>query len=774
MQKRIVKNFDEKWKFFYGDVKNANLPDFDDSKWRFIDIPHDFSIERPRKPDAPSGRDGGYFQTGAGWYRKKFKIPESYFDKKILIEFEGIYMNSEVWINGHSLGKRPNGYISFYYDLSPYLNYGKENLISVRVDNSKQPNSRWYSGSGIYRHVWLTKKEKVNISQWGIFITTPEVSEKFSKINIKTTVENSFEEKKSLVLKSTVVNPYGKIAVEKESRITLNGKKKQTISQNIIVNSPLLWSCNTPFLYTLISTIFVNNVKVDETKTTFGIRSIYFSSKDGFVLNGKPMKLKGGCIHHDNGPLGSCAYDSAEERKIKLLKENGFNAIRTAHNPPSPYLLHACDKLGMFVIDEAFDVWQEHKLHQDYATYFNRWWKKDLKDIIYRDRNHPSIIIWSIGNEIPENSKKKGVKLAEKLAETVRKLDPTRPVTSAVQPVENWEKTDRFFSKLDICGYNYMRSQYRKDHQKHPDRIMVATESFPYEAFEYWSDVLELPYLIGDFVWTGFDYLGEAAIGYSSFKGAKIPPAFSYPWHQAYCGDIDICGFKRPQSYYRDILWNKDKKVFIFVHHPDSIGKKKEISKWGWPSVYESWTWNGYEGRKMKVDIYSNCEEVELFINKKSLGIKKITWKNRFIASYILPYTPGCLKAIGYIKGKKISEHKLFTAEKPCSIILKPETNRIKAKKGNLCFIRCKIVDKNGIINAEAKNLIEFKISGEGKIVAVGSSNPYGNQNYTDTKIKAFLGKCLLIVKSNGKKGKITITARSENLKSSKINIIAE
>ena len=767
-------NFDENWKFFYGDIENGFLPDFDDGFWRIVDLPHDFSIELPRRPDSPSRRDGGYFQTGIGWYRKRFFVPEEYKEKKVIIEFDGIYMNSHVWVNGFFVGERPNGYISFYYDITEYLKFGSENVIAVRVDNSKQPNSRWYSGSGIYRHVWLSIIERLHIDYRGIYITTPSVSKEKAEILIKILIEN--EEKKDFLiwLNFKIIDPYGNEVCEKKENLEINENKKIEISESFIIEKPYLWSAETPFIYKNIIEIGSDKKIFDRRETNFGIRSIEISG-DGLKINGKVIKLKGACIHHDNGILGATSYDRAEERKVEILKRNGFNAVRTAHNPPSPSFLDACDKLGLYVIDEAFDVWKKPKLPFDYSNYFENWWKKDLEDMIYRDRNHPSIIIWSIGNEVVERNLPEGVEIAKNLISTVKKIDNTRPVTCAVCGFKgDWSEADGLFDLLDICGYNYQRDNYRKDHERKPERIIVATESFPLFAFDYWLDVLELPYVIGDFVWTGIDYLGEAGIGYARFEGDNLPENYSYPWHQANCGDIDICGFKRPQSFYRDILWKEEPQVYIFVHHPLSNGKYKDISGWGWYSVFQSWTWNGFEGKELVVDIYSNCDYVELFLNGNSLGIKEILKETKFIATYKVPYQKGNLKAIGYKDNKIVCEDNLFTADKPYKIILTPDREKISSKKGDLCYIVCEVVDKNGIINPEADNIIEFSIKGKGVIEAVGNSNPLSEESYRGNKRKVYLGKCLLIVKSTGSKGKIEITGKSDGLKSGKTIIYAE
>ena len=629
-----IKLFDEGWRFHRGDVANAEQISFKDNSWRDIDLPHDWSIEdlpgtnSPFIPDAINGVSVGFTTGGIGWYRKNFTLPVNQQNKRISILFDGVYMNSDVWVNGVHLGNHPYGYTSFYYDITDKIKWNEKNIIAVQVKN-EGANSRWYAGSGINRHVWLIETNPIHVAQWGNYITTPEVNVSSAKVNIKTRVENETGVSATITLLNKIINAKGVEVAKTSSKQNINAKGEFEFNENAIVKSPKLWSTENPNLYKTITEIYVDGKLSDHVETKFGIRNISFDAVNGFMLNNKPVKLKGGCFHIDNGPLGARSFDRAEIRRVALMKESGFNAIRCSHNPPAPAFLKACDSLGMLVIDEAFDCWNEGKNADDYHVYFQDWWQRDLQSMLLRDRNHPSIIMWSIGNEIPGMDRPSIADTAKILADYVRSVDNTRPVTAAVNGVS--DQKDAFFSALDVCGYNYAMDKYVSDHERKPKRIMVATESFPLEAFDYWMDVLDHPWVIGDFVWTGFDYIGESSIGWLGY----MPDKKYYPWNLAYCGDIDICGWKRPQSFYRDALWGKNQlSIFVKPLQPSfPVNPKKESwSKWNWDDVVANWTWKGYEDSIFEVNIYSSCDEVELFLNNKSLGKKPTNRSTKFMA----------------------------------------------------------------------------------------------------------------------------------------------
>ena len=774
--------FDSDWRFHRGGAQRAEQPDFDDSQWRKLDLPHDWSIEdlpgthSPFHPDAISQVSGGFTTGGTAWYRKTFTLPTAQQGKRVLIQFDGVYMNAEVWLNGQWVGTHPYGYSSFWFDLTDKVKFGSGNLLAVKVMNEGE-NSRWYSGSGIYRHVWLKTLAPTHVAQWGTYITTPEANASVAKVNAKTKVLNESNQPARITLVTRMVDSTGREAARVESSQTIEPKAAYEFNQDAIIKSPSLWSPDSPVLYTSVSEVYRDQLSIDRLETRFGIRTLSFDAANGFRLNGKPLKLKGGCLHHDNGPLGARAFDRAEERRVELLKASGYNALRLSHNPPSPAFLDACDRLGMMVIDEAFDMWREGKNPHDYHLYFDAWWQKDIESMIARDRNHPAIIMWSIGNEIPNRDKPEVVKLAQVLGDYVRRLEPTRPVTSAVNDLR--EDKDPYFATLDLAGYNYAaggdhmkKSLYEFDHDRLPKRIMFGSESYPLEAFDSWMNVLDHPYVIGDFVWTAFDYIGEASIGWRGYWQEQN----FYPWNLAYCGDIDICGWKRPQSYYRDALWKKD-QLSVFVRPPrpsfEMNPKRQSWSKWHWFDVVANWNWQGHENEPLEVNVYSSCEEVELFLNGRSLGRKATNRSTAYTAIWTVPYQAGVLKAIGYDAGKPVSSSELSSAGQPARIKLTPDRTRIAADGQDLSYITVELVDSRGVRNPVAENLIKFVVAGPGQIVGVGNANPVSTESYQQPQRKAWQGRCLLIVKSNKGEGKITVRASTKGLTPAEIVIDA-
>ncbi len=769
--------FDEGWKFELSDVTGGERPGLDDSGWRTLDLPHDWSVEDLPRASGPfdagavGGRSTGFAVGGSAWYRKRFRLPVDFRGKRVRILFEGAYMNTRVWLNGEHVGDHPYGYTSFHFDLTPKIKFGAENVLAVQVRNEGK-NTRWYSGSGIYRHVWLTVTEPVNVAQWGIYVTTPLVTDKRAEVRVRTTIQNETGAEKNLSLRTTLLDRRGKPAARSESALAVGAGENREFDQLLEVSRPALWSPDSPALYTAVSEVLSGGKIMDRVLTDFGIREISFDAKNGFRLNGKAMLLKGACMHHDNGCLGAAAFDDAEDRRVRQMKENGYNAIRTAHNPPSPRFLEACDRAGILVIDETFDMWERPKNPEDYHLHFKDCWKRDVASMVLRDRNHPSVIVWSIGNEIPERGTELGLRNGRMQAEYVRSLDPTRPVTEAVCGSNfPWEDFDKYFDNLDVCGYNYKRDKYVSDHGRAPDRLMCATESFPMEAFEYWMAVLDYPWVFGDFVWTGYDYLGEAAIGWWSYDGE---PKQLFPWTVAYCGDLDLCGFKRPQSYYRDVLWKTGSKLSIFVHNPEpTFGARKNVA-WGWDDVHASWNWPGREGRKMKVDVYSGCERVKLFLNGKSLGEKRTSRKTKFKASWRVPYAPGTLKAIGYEGAKQVAQWELKSAKEPAKVKLSAERKTIRADGQSLCFVSVEVLDKSGVRHPNANNLVEFKIEGPATLAGVGSGNPVNVASFQRPQCRTFEGRCIAVIKAGRKPGRITLTASSRGMVSDRVTVVSK
>lgn len=766
-QRKIL--FDEGWRFHRGDIASAEQVNFNDNSWRNIDLPHDWSIEdlpgtqSPFNPNAINGVSVGFTTGGIGWYRKTFALPVNQQNKRISILFDGVYMNADVWINGVHLGNHPYGYTSFYYDITDKIKKNEKNIIAVQVKN-EGANSRWYAGSGINRHVWLIETNPIHVAQWGTYITTPEVSVSSAKVNIQTKVKNETGVSATITLVNKIINTKGVEVARTSSKQNVPANDEYDFNENAMVKSPALWSNKHPNLYKAITEIYVNEKLADQVETKFGIRKISFDAVNGFMLNNKSMKLKGGCFHIDNGPLGARSFDRAEIRRVALMKESGFNAIRCSHNPPAPAFLNACDSLGMLVIDEAFDCWTDGKNADDYHIYFKDWWQRDLQSMLLRDRNHPSIIMWSIGNEIPGMDRSSIADTAKILADYVRSVDNTRPVTAAANSVS--DQKDAFFSALDVCGYNYADDKYVSDHKRKPNRIMVATESFPLEQFDYWMGVVDHPWVIGDFVWTGFDYIGESSIGWLGYPQEKN---MFYPWNLAYCGDIDICGWKRPQSFYRDALWKKDQlSIFVKPLHPSFPvnPKKSEWSKWNWDDVVSNWNGKGYEDSIFEINIYSSCDEVELFLNNKSLGKKPTNRSTKFMAVYNVPYTAGELKADGYDNGKKVNTAILKTAGEPTQIKLSADRKTIKADNEDLSYITVDLVDKNGIRNPNAENLVHFSIEGSGTIAGVGNADPVSVESYQLPQRKAWRGRCIVVVKSAKNSGNIILKATSPGLNS--------
>ncbi len=773
--------FDKDWKFHRGDQEGAEAVDFNDATWRNLDLPHDWSVEDIPGHDGPldstaiGGINTGYYVGGTGWYRKEFEIDGNLEGKKFYLQFDGIYMDADIWINGIHLGNHPYGYTSFWYDISDNLIFGNKNLFAVRVRNEGR-NSRWYTGSGIYRHVWLTVTEPVHVAQWGTSITTPSVSDEKAQVLIANRIVNQSDKNDILIVRTSILNPDGENITSSEDELELGTGEQATMNQELEITSPELWSIDTPVLYRAITEI--ENEKsglIDRVETPFGIRSIEFTT-EGFFLNGENILLKGGCMHHDNGPLGAAAYDRAEERRVELMKASGFNSIRCAHNPPSSAFLDACDRLGILVIDESFDMWQRPKNPQDYHRYFDDWWQEDIKSMVMRDRNHPSIIMWSTGNEIPERGEQEGVATSKMLADFIHEIDPTRPVTSAVNGLG--PDKDPYFATLDISGYNYSfggdhgrESIFETDHKRVADRIMYCAESYPLVSFGAWMDVLDYPYVIGDYVWTGFDYLGEASIGWCGYPHEGS----FYPWNHAFCGDMDICGLKRPQSYYRDVLWKSGQLLSVFVKPPvpsfEENPDRIYWSKWHWQDVVDRWNWEGYEGEPLQVEVYCAHEAVELFLNGKSLGRKETKRETEWIARWNVPYQPGTLKAVAFKGAEEIETCELQTAAAPELLKLTADRTRISADGQDLSYIQVEVLDGEGHRNTLADPLINFEIEGPGTILAVASSNPMSTESYRQPRRKAYQGRCLVVLKSTEVTGNIILKANSAGLNSETITI---
>jgi len=789
--------FDYGWKFSRGDFPEAAEIIFDDKQWQQIDIPHDWSISGTFSRENPSGHSGGFAPGGIGWYRKSFTMERKYDSSKVTVEFGGVYMNSEVWINGHYLGKRPYGYISFNYDLTPYLNFEGDNIIAVRVDNSQQPNARWYTGSGIYRHVWLIFTDELHIARHGVYITTPSVSLDAAIMEIKTSVENDYEEVMQFSLVSEIYTSQDELVARLETPAELNGKGKKEIIQNMTVKNPELWSPGNPYLYKVKSFIKVQDDTIDELTTNAGIREITFSADKGFFLNGESMKLKGVNNHSDLGALGAALNNRVLERRLEILKAMGCNAIRTAHNPPSEELLDMCDRMGFMVMDEAFDEWveswpwtnrkQDGKAKYGYHLYFDEWAEKDLVEMIRRDRNHPSVILWSVGNEIPDACYEIGTERLKKLMGIVRGHDQSRPVTCGITHMHLANESG-FASQLDVTGYNGGGGScfmYEQDHKAYPERKFIATEvphsfqtrgvyrtqswyrgknpmggimkvpdrtddevftdisrffSSSYDnamvrisARDSWRRTRDFPYMSGEFRWTGFDYLGETMYGW--------PAKF---WN---FGIIDMCGFPKDTYYFYQSQWTEKPMVHIFPH----------------------WNWQGKEGSEIPVVAYSNCESVELFLNGKSLGEKEMGDMMDLV--WLIPYQQGTIEVQGKNDGEAMCVNEIITSDDPAKIQLRADRKVIMADRQDVVHIEVNILDNNNRFVPTASNKINFRVEGEGTIMAVDNGDPSSQESFCSSSRKAFNGKCLLIVKSTKKRGRFTVYAESEGLAGAEVKV---
>lgn len=765
--KRVI--FNEDWRFQLGEVTNGQDVGLDDSQWRQLDLPHDWSIEGEFSEKAPAGTGGGALPGGIGWYRKSFHVPLTAKGKKIFIEFDGVYRNSEVWINDHYLGKRPYGYISFQYELTEHLIYGSsKNVIAVKVDNSQQPNSRWYSGSGIYRNVWLTTLDPVHVEHWGTYWTTPEVNNQSATVVIKTKVNNSSKSAAPVNLTTIIQDANGRVVAR-----SIEKNANEEVSQVLKVSSPALWSDERPYLYRIVSQLEQGGRIVDRYETPLGIRTFRFDVNKGFFLNDKPVKIRGVCNHHDLGSLGAAVNTRAIERQLEMLKEMGVNALRTSHNPPAPELLELTDRLGIIVMDEAFDVWKIEKTKFDYHLDFDEWHKRDLEDMVLRDRNHPSVIMWSIGNEVMEqwNQNPEGGRISRELRAIVRNLDKTRPVTSATNGVDVNNKVITE-GDLDIVGTNYHHGKIPELQKMFPGRVILGAEttsavqsrgsyimpsdeirrwprkwdevlkegtpdstcsaydnsSAPWGSTheETWKIVKKHDFFSGMFIWTGWDYLGE-------------PTPYPWPAVSSYFGIIDLAGFPKDTYYMYQSEWTSKPVLHLFPH------------------------WNWKQGEKVDVVTYFNADEVELFLNGRSQGTKRKKGDDMLVF-WRLPFEPGVLKAVSRKNGRVVLTREVRTAEAPARIVLVPDRKNIKADGVDLSFVTVKVVDRNGTVVPSADNLIKFEVTGEGSIAGVDNGYQASHESFKAKQRKAFRGMALAIVQAKQKPGRIVLKATSDNL----------
>lgn len=827
--------FNRNWLFLKADLSDGpESPSFDDSSWRKIDLPHDWSIETlpgedsenqvgPFKKDKTfGGRINGWAQGGTGWYRKHFKLDGKDAGKSVVLKFDGVYEQAEVWVNGTLVGKNNYGYTPFGIDITPQLKpAGEQNLVAVKVANLGE-NARWYSGSGIYRNVELLVTDPLHVSLWGVQVTSPFIEKELADIEVRVAVQNDeiAGQKGKIIL--AVYSPDGRKIAEDKTQQVFAGKNSTVLVRKLSVAKPLLWTLSSPNLYTLKVIVMKGSKSVDHYQQQFGIRSLEFSASKGFLLNGQPILLKGGAVHHDNGLLGSKAINRAEERRVEILKAAGFNAIRCSHNPPSEAFLDACDRIGMLVIDEFTDVWNISKVDDDYSTIFKANWKNDLKNMMLRDRNHPSIIMWSIGNEIPEAGEPSGFDTAKELVEEVRKYDTTRAITEAHVDIRkmmglesDWTERAPHMGLLDVVGYNYDYEKYEIDHKKFPERIIYGSESYPRDVFEYWTAVENDPWVIGDFVWTAMDYYGESGIGKSLYidkngvvrpterphlpanlkplfmdpskkakdgkpmskeyaEGALASISSPWPWFNAWCGDVDITGEAKPQKAYKDVLWGIS-DLEMNVHSPVPQGKREVVSLWGWPDEWPHWSWHGSEGDTLQVRVFTKATEVRLELNGKRVGTKELTAIDKDIAVFDVPYQPGELKAIAFSEGKEIGTRVFRTAgAAPYQVRLTADRTQIGAGRNGLSFVKAEVIDKNGVVVPSDSIKIKFTVFGVGELAACGNANPTDMESVNGEFVKTFKGKAQAILRPLGKTGGMTLKAESENLIPGEITVIVK
>jgi beta-galactosidase len=798
------------WKFVRDSVPNAQESDFDDSGWTTVDLPHDFSIlDLPGEngPDqigpfsksaAGNGNSTGHIPGGTGWYRKTFTLDPANAEKSVILKFDGVYLESEVWVNGEKVGEHKNGYTPFWYDITPFLNTtGAPNLIAVKAENLGR-NSRWYSGSGIYRNVHLVLVPPVHIRECGVTITTPTVEELKATVALEVDAINDLDKATEVVCTINIKDKQGNLAGSVSEKISIPAKEDKKIRTQVEVQHPLLWSVENPNLYTAEVSIQGDGQDMDSYRQTFGIRTISFSADKGFLLNGKSVLLKGGCLHHDNGFLGAAAIERAEVRKVELMKANGYNAIRCSHNPPSEVFLNACDELGILVINEFADMWESYKNPQDYSLHFKGHWKTDLTNMILRDRNHPSIIMWSIGNEVPKESVQDAVRIGKQLAAHVRELDSTRAVTEAVTSIftpDGWENSAPIFEILDVSGYNYQPQRYEEDHEKFPDRVMYGSESFALDAYDYWKAVEKYPYVIGDFVWTSMDYIGEVAIAHSNYVPEKEKAIFKLPdytipasakifdmmegmpstWpnYVAWCGDFDLTGDKKPQMLYRDVLWDNS-AIEINVHEPMEKGMAENVSGWGWPKEWPIWNWEVLEGSPLQVRVFTKASEVRLELNSKQIGEKLLSENDRYIAVFQVPYQPGELTAIALNDGTEIARKTIRSAGEPVAIRLTPERNSLKANRNDLAFVKIEVVDENGNVVPTDTVQVSISVSGAGELLGSGSGNPADLESVNSVNVKTFKGRAQAILRPHTDCGSILLKVASDGLTTKELRIVCE
>ncbi|HEX8186805.1 MAG TPA: glycoside hydrolase family 2 TIM barrel-domain containing protein [Pyrinomonadaceae bacterium] len=760
-QVRVTTSFDPDWRFLKGDAQGAERPGFDDSAWRRLDVPHDWSIEGPFDEKNPTGKDGAYLPAGVGWYRKHFNFPSGDAAKRVFIEFDGVMANSDVWINGQHLGKRPYGYISFRYELTEQVKFNGENVVAVRVDNSGQPASRWYTGAGIYRHVRLVTTDPVHVEQWGTFVTTPQVTKDSATVRVESTVVNQSPAARSVSLQVQLFNPEGRAVGTAETKPRrLAAGESADFAQDVVVKSPARWDITSPRLYRAVARVRERGRVLDDEAVAFGIREFRFEPATGFWLNGRNFKLKGVCLHHDGGAFGAAVPLRVWERRLEVLRQFGANAIRTAHNPPAPEFLDLADRMGFIVMDENFDAWTVAKRPFDYHLYFDEWSKTDTRDMVRRDRNHPSIVIYSAGNEIHDTPKPDLAKrILGGLIEVFHREDPTRPVTQALfRPNVSKDYDNGLADMLDVVGQNYREQEILAAYRQRPTRKILGTENT--HSREQWLALRDNPPYAGQFLWTGIDYLGESP---------------GWPLVSFNFGLLDRTATPRPLAYQRLSWWGEVPTVFAARRvaptplAPTDPGYGNDRR----PQVlYGDWTPRELSPHEENVEVYSNAEQVELFLNGRSLGSKARPSDNA-PRNWKVPFEPGTLRAVGRAGGRVVATHELKTAGRPARVNLSVDKSRLAHAWDDVVYVEATVVDADGTVVPDASDLITFEASGAGRVVAVDSGDNASHEPFQASERRAYQGRCFAILKASAPRGRINVTATAAGLAPGTANVEA-
>ena len=814
--------FNQDWIFTIGSGSSLDALAGGNNTAKQVTLPHDASIGRERNPEEPNGSGNGFFREESYVYTKTFSMNADDKDKNVYLEFEGVYQNAFVYVNNSFAGKCPYGYSNFYVDITKYLNYNEPNALKVVVKNGV-PSGRWYTGGGIYRDVNLMIADRLHLAPDSVQLAAIEVEDDQAIIRAKSTIAYTGIGIREITLCTELMDTDGNVVAADEMPVTVEEHSEQTYQQKMYVLNPNRWDAENPYLYTYRTYIKENDSVIDEETGTFGIRKLQLDTKHGLRVNGKVVKLRGGCIHHDNGIIGTAEFTHSAEARVKKLKETGFNAIRSAHYPMSRKLLEACDKYGMYVMDEYSDVWVSTKVEFDYSTQMTEWWEHDIENLVKKDYNHPCVIMYSIGNEIPEAGNKFDVQWGKKLADKLRSLDDTRYTTNSLnlllaimndlpklmaqnaaaqaaantetdQPQEinsmmnnlgammaqfmasdfAAEKVKEACAQVDITGYNYAAARYEIDGKLFPNRILVGSETNPPDLDKNWELVEKLPYVIGDFDWTAWDYIGETGIGKINYTDQQSMGFYApYPCKIAYCGDINILGNRRPISYWRELIWGLRKAPYIAVQLPQHYGEPQSTTQWSMSDAVRSWNWNGYEGKPVKVEVYAAADEVELLINGQSVERKKVGETKKYITIFDTTYHAGKVEVIAYSDGKECGRDEILTASDEVVIAAKADRTQIPADGSDIAYIDICMQDASGILNPNADKAVSISLDGPGEIMGYGSADPESEENYYDTVAKAYEGKLRAAVRGTGETGKIVVTLSADGLESVKVDVEA-